>query len=1008
MTHVPTSVPGHDEHDDQGDLIAVVAMNGRFPGAGSIEQFWQNLRDGRETVRFFSDDELSEAGIDEATLRDRRYVKARGVVDGVEQFDPLFFGISPAEAAYTDPQQRVFMECAWELFERAGYDVERYTGSVGVYAGTAISSYLLNNLWPNRELVEAVDPYHVVLANDKDHLTTRLAYKLNLKGPCVTVQTGCSTSLVALHVACQALLNRECDMALAGGVALSIPQLTGYLYEESSKSSSDGRTRAFDARAEGTVQSEGAAMVLLKRLDDALADGDTIHAVVRGSAINNDGAGKVSYTAPSVDGQADVIRTAQLLAGVPAESIQYVECHGTATAMGDPIEVTALTKAFRASTEREQFCAIGSLKTNVGHMDTAAGAAGFIKTVLALEHGCIPASLHFEAANAQLDLARSPFFVNTQARPWERGGQPRRAGVSAFGVGGTNAHVVLEEAPPATPSDPAPAWQLLTLSAKSEPALQQATSNLLAYLQVHPDANLADVAYTLQVGRKAFAHRRFVVCKDANDAVATLATLPPQRVFTRHGERERPVAFLLPGQGPQYEGMGRELYAREPVFRDCIDQCARILATHGLPDLAARFGTVDSQGAPQQAELSQPVLFAFEYALGQLWRSWGVQPEAYLGHSMGEYVAATLAGVFELPDALRVIARREQLLQRLPEGTILTVLLRGEEQLPGLPDGVAVTAFNAPGLYSISGPHEGIAALEVDLQRSQILHNRLPVSRISHGSMVDPVVDAFRELIAQVPLRAPQTPYLSNVTGTWITAEQATSPDYWVRHLREPVQFSQGLTQLLKGSSPWILVEVGPGRTLASLVHQHEGGSEQVVIASLPQSQASQSEAEQLLQALGRLWAAGGRVDRGAVHGKARRARLVLPTYPFERQRCWIDAPHGPRVPQATKAVGVPHDDTPPVRLHPAPAEATPVTESQAQIMRLWQDLLGIPRIQVHEDFFDLGGNSLLGIQLHTRIKEQFEVEIPLKALLERPTIAGMAQLVELAILEEIESMPQI
>jgi phthiocerol/phenolphthiocerol synthesis type-I polyketide synthase E len=1004
---MPNGSNSTPDSEDQLDLIAVIGMSGRFPGADSVEQLWKNLSEGRETVRFFSDEELGAAGVAEQTLSDPKYVKARGVVDEVEMFDPAFFGMSPAEAAYTDPQQRLFLECAWELFERAGQVPDGQPGTVGVFAGSAMSSYLLNNLWPNRELVQAVDPYHLVLANDKDHLTTRLAYKLNLKGPCVTVQTGCSTSLVAVHMACQALLNWECDMALAGGVALNIPQITGYLYEEANKSSPDGHTRTFDARALGTVQSEGAALVLLKRLEDALQDGDTIHAVVRGSAINNDGAAKVSYTAPSVDGQAAVIRAAHMLAGAPAESIQYVECHGTATPMGDPIEVAALTRAFRAGTSREQFCAIGSLKTNVGHMDTAAGAAGFIKAALALEHACIPPSLHFEAANPQLDLARSPFFVNAQRREWDRGDQPRRrAGVSSFSVGGTNAHVVLEEPPPVPPSDAAPEWQLIQLSAKTESALEQATRDLRRHLQEHAQANLADIAYTLQVGRRAFEHRRVVVCRDGEDAVATLKTLPPQRVFTRHSDRERPVVFLFPGQGPQYEGMGSELYAREGIFRESFDRCAQLLA--GIHDISAAVRASGAAAGASERELSQPQLLAFEYALSQLWLSWGVKPEAHLGHSMGEYVAAVLAGVMDLADALRVVALREKLLQRLPGGAILTVVLRGQEELPPLPPRVAVTAFNGPALYSISGPLEGIEALQEELQRREIVHNRMPVSLVSHCDLVDPILDAFRGVIGQVPLQRPHTPYLSNVTGTWITGEQATSPDYWVRHLREPVQFSRGLSQLLE-RSPSIFLEVGPGRALGSLVHQHHGGSQQVVLASLPQTEAAQSEAELVLQALGKLWAAGGRLDPRALHGSSRRSKVVLPTYPFERQRCWIEPPRPEPSLRKTNGVGHHHDNgVGAVRLGAATAEgaAEPATtESQERIMQLWQELLGIPRIQLHEDFFDLGGNSLLGIQLHTRIKEQFEVEIPLKELLQNATIAGMAQVVELTILKEIESL---
>ena len=987
--------------DEQSDLIAIVAMTGRFPGASSVEQLWEHLAAGRETVTFYPEQALRDAGVDEALLRDPAYVRARGVVARVEDFDPAFFGMSPREASYTDPQQRLFLECAWQLIERAGYDLACFAGSVGVYAGAAISSYLLNNLWGHaRGAGGSLDPFHLVLANDKDHLTTRVAYKLGLQGPCVTVQTGCSTSLVAVHMACQALLSRECDMAIAGGVALNIPQATGYRYEPDSKSSPDGHTRTFDAAARGTVQSEGVALVLVKRLDDAVRDGDTIYAVVRGTATNNDGAAKVSYTAPSVGGQADVIRTAQLLAGVSADSIEYVECHGTATAMGDPIEVAALTQAFRATTARTQFCAVGSIKSNAGHMDTAAGAAGLIKAALALHHEAIPPSLHFATPNPEIDFAASPFFVATEHRAWpRREASPRRAAVSSFGVGGTNAHVILEEAPVVAASDPSPRWQLLLVSARSEAALGRATEALRAHLAQHPELPLADVAYTLQAGRVPFAHRRAVVCADTADAIAALGALSPQRAFTRHSPNERPVAFLFPGQGPAYAGMGAALYAREPVFRAAIDRCAALAAPHLGRDLAATFASPAAVAADAEAQVAQPVLFAFEYALAQLWRSWGVQPRAYLGHSMGEYVAATLAGVFELADAMRVIVLRDRLIQNLAPGAILTVLLGADEALPALAADVAITAYNGPGIYSISGPAAAIDALAGELAARGTVHSRLAVSHVSHCPIVEPIVDELRAILAPVALRAPTTPYLSNLTGRWITAAEATDPEYWVRHLRAPVRFSEGVDQLL-GDESWILLEVGPGRTLASLIHPHDRGADQVVLASLPQPQAHQHEVELVLQALGKLWGAGGQIDRTALHGGARRRRVVLPTYAFEHQRCWIE----PAARAATHAPA-PVIELAAARAEPrvAPDPAVELTAAQEVIAELWTELLGVPRVALHADFFDLGGNSLLGIQLHTRIKEQFDVDLSLKALLERSTVAGMAALVERIILDELE-----
>jgi phthiocerol/phenolphthiocerol synthesis type-I polyketide synthase E len=890
-------------HDDEihetgeGREIAVIGMSGRFPKAHDLRQLWRNLRDGVEAVTFFSDEELLAAGIPAERLRDTRYVKAGSVLEGVDGFDAGFFGYSAREAEIMDPQQRLFLEHAWEALEGAGYTPETYDGLIGVYAGVAWNTYLLSNLTTHRELFDGGGAFQVFITNDKDFMPTKVSYKLNLKGPSVVVQTSCSTSLVAVHMACLSLLSYECDMALAGGVTVKVPQIEGYYALDGGLASPDGHCRSFDARAAGTIFGSGVGVVTLKRLADALADGDHIHAVIKGSAINNDGSLKVSYTAPSVEGQAEVIASAQAIAGVEPETIGYVEAHGTGTSLGDPIEVTALTKVFRESTERKGYCALGSIKSNLGHLDAAAGIAGFIKAVLALENRQLPPSLNFETPNPVIDFAASPFFVNTELRDWEAGETPRRAGVSSFGVGGTNAHVILEEAPATEAPAASRPWQLLVLSARSGEALDQASENLLAWLREAEDDRLADAAFTLRAGRAVFRHRRAVVCRDRVDAIAALESRDPARVLTfsdAEDQRERPVVFLFPGQGAQHLDMARGLYESEAVFREEMDRCAELLRPHLGRDLRRVLWPL-SDGERDAAEreltstaLAQPALFAVEYSLARLWMSWGVRPQTLLGHSVGEWVAACLAGVLRLEDALRLVAVRGRLMDALPAGAMLGVPLAEEELAPLLPEGVSIAAVNEPARSVASGPEAAIAELERLLSERGVTTRRLHTSHAFHSAMMDPAVEPFAAEIRKVALNAPEIPFISNLTGTWITAAQATDPAYWAGHLRQPVRFAAGVAELL-GDPRRILLEVGPGRTLTTLAGRHPEKTEQVAVASLGHPQDGTEDQAALLSALGRLWLAGLRLDWAGFHGDERRTRVPLPTYPFERQRYWIE-----------------------------------------------------------------------------------------------------------------------
>ncbi|MCB0207970.1 MAG: acyltransferase domain-containing protein [Anaerolineae bacterium] len=878
--------------------IAIVGMACRVPGANNISQFWQNLRDGVESTSNFTREELLAAGHDPTMIGHPDYVPARAVLSDVELFDAAYFGYAPLEAEMIDPQHRLFLECAVEALETAGYGAEAYRDTVGIYAGVGPNSYLLNYLSSGHDLGLATHGLQLLIGNDKDYLTTRVSYKLNLRGPSVNVQTACSTSLVAVHLACQSLLEGECHLALAGGVSVSLPQVAGYLYQPEMILSPDGHCRAFDVKAQGTVFGNGVAIVVLKRLEDALADGDPIQAVIKGSAINNDGSAKVGFTAPGIEGQAAAIAEAMAVAGVHPETISYVETHGTGTKLGDPVEIAGLTQAFRIGANKKGYCAIGSLKTNVGHLDTVAGVGGLIKTVLSLQHKMIPPSLNFETPNPQIDFANSPFYVNTQLSKWRTDGQPRRAGVSSFGIGGTNAHVIVEEAPAPTPSGPSRAWQLLLLSAKTSSALDTACRDLATYLKQKRDLNLADVAYTLQVGRQPFEHRQMLVCQTLDEAAASLESCDPSQLTTAVIESgTRPIAFMFPGTGTQYINMGQELYQTEPHFRQTVDECAELLKIHLEIDLRTLLYHPEQPGLAseqlQRPYIAMPAIFITEYALAKLWLAWGLQPRAMIGHSLGEYVAACLAGVFSLADALALVALRGQLFKELPAGATLSVALPEAELHPLLDSDLSIGAINTPVMCTVSGPTEAIDRLEALLAEQETAYRRLPIDGAMHSKMVEPILEPFRRFVKTLSLQPPRIPFVSNVTGDWITATEATDPEHWVKHLCQPVRFAEGLEKLLQEPEQ-ILLEVGPGRTLATLARQHPARDRHVVLTSLRHPLEEQSDVALLLATLGKIWLAGGPIDWDGFYVDENRHRLPLPTYPFERQRYWIDLQPNP------------------------------------------------------------------------------------------------------------------
>ncbi|NEZ55587.1 type I polyketide synthase [Adonisia turfae] len=903
--------------EQNGLEVAVIGLAGRFPGSRNIEAFWQNLVAGQEFVSIFSEDSSADS------------VKAAAILEDIDLFDASFFGINPRDAEIMDPQHRLFLECAWEALENAGYDPEQEMATIGVYAGVGRSTYLLYNLLPNH-LHQTMGYFPILLASDKDYAPTRVSYKLNLNGPSISVGTACSSSLIAVNLAYQSLLSGECDMALAAGVSIKAPQNAMTLCPEGV--SPDGHCWAFDARANGPVGGNGVGVVVLKRFSEALADGDYIYAVLKGMSANNDGAVKVSYTAPSELAQSRVIQSAQLMAEVEPETVTYVETHGSGTKLGDPIEIAALTHAF--ATEKKGYCALGSVKTNIGHLDAAAGITGLIKAVLCLDRKCIPPNVNFETPSPQIDFDNSPFFVNTTLSEWKTNGTPRRAGVSSFGFGGTNAHVVLEEAPQSAlvdreqSTDEDSPWQLLLLSAKTEAALEQSTTNLIQYLQQHSQVDLADVAYTLQRGRQNFSHKRAVIARSVEDAIAALQD--PKRILTtEQAIQKRPIAFMFTGLGSHYEDMAKELYHIEPIFAQQVDNCCQILdpllgidlreiifppqsaestdTSAVISDAAAQAPKLDLRqmlGRDRQADgkdssvlnqthLTQPAIFVIEYALAKLWQSWEIHPSAMVGYSIGEYVAATLAGVLSLEEALTLVAKRAEMIAQLPPGAMLAVPLSAEAVQPLLNERISLSAVNGATQCVVAGEPDAIDQLQTQLIEQGLACRRLQSSHAFHSHMMEAIVPAFRTLVAGFNLQPPNIPYVSNLTGTWITPDQVTNPDYWIQHLRQPVRFADQVQALWQEQQP-ILLEIGAGQTLSSLALQcldQVTTTEKIALASLRNAYESQSDKAFILNTVAQLWLAGVDIDWSAISAQHKRYRIPLPTYPFQRQHYWVDAP---------------------------------------------------------------------------------------------------------------------
>ncbi len=985
-----------EQDDDLSNSIAIVGMSGRFPGANDVATFWQNLCDGVESITHFSDEEL-EDDFDAEVRNDPNFVKARPILEDVDKFDAEFFSMYAKEAALTDPQQRLFLECSWEALEDAGYDPARIDTPVGVFGGSSMNTYMLRHLCANPATVDQftssyqVGQYPMFVGSAPDFFATRVAYKLDLKGPAVNVSSACSTSLLAIAQACQSLQLYQCDMALAGGASITFPQKRGYLHQEGGMVSPDGHCRAFDANAAGTIFGSAVGSVLLKRYDDAIADGDQIYAVIRGCGINNDGADKAGFTAPSVDGQAAAIREALDVAEVDARSIGYVECHGTGTPLGDPIEIAGLTQAYRDHTSDTGYCAIGSLKTNVGHLDAAAGVTGLIKTALALKNAKLPATLHYETPNPRIDFANSPFHVNDRLNDWPQREYPRRAGLSSFGVGGTNVHLVLEEAPAREETfvtDNRP--QLLVCSARTPEALQQAQQNLAAHLRNHPEQPLADAAYTLMEGRRAFEHRAVVVANSHEEAARQLSS--GSIVATQAGS-QRPVVFLFPGQGTQYPEMGRDLYENEPVFRAALDECAALLQPQLGEDLRALLYPSDATDKETAAErlratiLAQPAIFSVEYATAQLWLSRGIQPSAMLGHSVGEWVAAVLAGVVSLKDALTLVATRGRLMNAVAGGAMLSVRLPEADLLPLLNEQLDIAAINAPNLCVVAGPYDAIDALEQLLDTREVVHRRLHTSHAFHSAMMDEAVAPLLDAVSQVQLSAPTLPIYSCVSGQPLRDEEATSAEYWAHHMREAVRYADGIRTLVEQQSNAILLEIGPGNTLTTLAHQCLRGVENSDIRtlhSLPDAGRDSADHLQMLQCFGLLWAHGAEVDWQQIH-QGTGQRVSLPTYPFQRQSHWVERPArnaaANTVPSCEQTLTDPSE---PVTQTEQTPDSAPVNDTRQQVLAIFEELSGenFDGISDSTGFVELGFDSLFLTQVAQRLQKQFRVKLTFRQLL--------------------------
>ena len=1001
----PLQAKPHQKRHQDNDDIAIVGMAGRFPGADSVADFWQNLVDGEEGISFFSDEELLAEGISQQVLDTQGYVKANSLLNDPYGFDAALLGYPSHEAELLDPQLRHLHECAWTALENGGYNGDNGQLRIGLYSGATDNLMWLQKMFQqvNNDPSALFDAMSLL---KRDYFNARVAYKLNLTGPAMSVQTACSTSLVAVHMAAQAILNGDCDLALAGGVSVQ-PKKEGYFYQQGMIGSPDGHCRAFDAQAQGTVGGEGVGLVLLKRRVDAEADGDQILAVIKGTAVNNDGSNRMGFTAPGVAGQAQAIKAAQAMAGVNPESVSYIECHGTGTVLGDPIEIEALNQVFASSTA--EHCYLGAVKTNIGHLDTAAGAAGLIKTVMSLRHRTLPATLHFNQGNPNIDWANNPFEVVAKTQPWVADDdQPLTAGVSSFGIGGHNTHVVVQEYQDKRLSGTSRQWQLLLQTGKSEAVISRLGEDLAEFIrETAPDtAQLADISFTLQTGRRHLEYRQVALCCDSQQALAVLEGEQPQSLLQGWVADKPPVTFMFSGQGSQYAGMAADLYRDEAVFRQAADTCLAILAEHLTLDMADLLFADNTDNAATnqllaQTEITQPALFTIEYAMAKQLMYWGIEPDVMIGHSLGEYVAATLAGVFSLADALMLVVNRGRLMASVPPGSMLSVPLPLAELNSRLASLVAVSpqfadlsvaADNSSELTVVSGQTPLVTAFAEQLSTQQLNNEQikttlLRTSHAYHSEMMTPIIDEFRAIVQSVSLNAPKRTFISNVSGQWAKAEEVTTAEYWCQHLRGTVNFKAG-AQLLLADKQRLFIEVGPGRSLCSFIGRHaEVKPEHVVCHAIRHPKETRDDAAHTAWLVARLYVAGANIHWSRYRQGEQRLRVGLPSYPFEHQQFEADSEVAIVADDDQKSMNSHYHARPNL----ATAFVKPQSAHEQRLAQVWCDLFRLQRIGLHDDFFALGGNSLMATRMLSQLHQQGFNSVTLEQLFNHTTIAELA-----------------
>lgn len=993
-------------------------MSGRFAKAKNVNEYWANLLEGKECVTFFSDDELIKAGITKDKLAAENYVKAKPYLEDIDKFDADFFKINSREASLMDPQHRIFLECAYEALEDSGYMSDKFHGDIGLFAGCDTNTYLLNNVITNNPDIIEEDPLEVKM-NDKDYLCTRVAYKLNLTGPAVMVQSACSTSFAAIHMASESILSGECDMALAGAISLTLPAKKGYFYKPGGVVSKNGHCKAFDKDADGTVYGDGVGVLVLKRLSDAIEDNDNIYAIIKGSVINNDGADRSGFTAPGLKGQSKVITDTLEACGVDPKTISYVETHGTGTSLGDAIEIQGLTEAYQKYTKEKQFCAIGSNKPNIGHISTASGMASIIKVALALKNEVIPKTINYQQANEKIDFKNSPFYVNVTSKSWKRSKNPRRAGISAFGLGGTNAHLILEEAPlAAEEKDEKEEYLMFNLSAKTSNALKDYEERLAQYIKKEPD--LSSAAYTLQNYRKAYKYRSVVIGKNREEIEQALKERKAN--YESDLSQDRQVVFMFPGVGEEYEGMLKELYDKQPLFKKHFLKCAHIIKEKFDFDIVNELLASKENNTNSNTNMMRNIFhsdntrienfrkiqyiyvlnFSIEYAIAKFLIEIGIKPHKMIGYSIGEYVAACLAGVFTLEDTIYLLYIRGKLIEELPTGSMLSVMLPVEKLQPIIGDSLSISAIDSSKITVVGGEVDEITALQKKLLSEGIASKQIKTSHAFHSKMMIPALDKYRDILAKVSKKPPKVKFISNITGKYITDEEAVSSEYWCNHMLKTVQFAKGIKTILADNEEDIFVEAGIGNTLSTFVLQDSVNLVKKVVAVTKTYYEKVSDIEKVYRAIARLWVLGVEVDWQKFFGDKKHKKISVPTYPFEKKSYWIEG----NIKKLSSMIlnnYVDIDNKNEAKANRMELNRedikslykSPVTPTQDKVLEIFKDTLGYDNLGVEDNFFEIGGNSLLAINVNFQVVKKFNVEIPLELFYNEPTVTFIADYID-------------